>query len=180
MGSVHKSTLGGGCFWCVEAAFKQINGTDEVVSGYSGGDIESPTYKQVCSGTTDHAEVVQVTYDPDKITYKDILSVFFSIHDPTQVNRQGPDVGPQYRSIILYHSEDQRQTAESTVDKLESSGDYEKPIATELKEFDVFYPAEDYHQDYFEKNPNQAYCRSIIPPKLNKLQQNHRELLKED
>jgi peptide-methionine (S)-S-oxide reductase len=179
MNSFEKATVGGGCFWCVEAAFQPVSGVEEVVSGYSGGTIEDPSYEEVCSGTTDHAEVVQVTYDPSEVTYEDLLTVFFTVHDPTQLNRQGPDVGPQYRSIILYHDENQKQTAEMMVDRLDSSGQYDEAIVTEIVPFDTFYPAEDYHQNYFKKNPNQAYCRRMIPPKLRKLNDEHQNLLAE-
>lgn len=179
MNSFEKATVGGGCFWCVEAAFQPVSGVEEVVSGYSGGTIEDPSYEKVCSGTTDHAEVVQVTYDPSEVTYEDLLTVFFTVHDPTQLNRQGPDVGPQYRSIILYHDENQKQTAEMMVDRMDSSGEYDEAIVTEIVPFETFYPAADYHQDYFKKNPNQAYCQRMIPPKLNKLNDEHQNLLAE-
>ncbi|MFB6347818.1 MAG: peptide-methionine (S)-S-oxide reductase MsrA [bacterium] len=164
MTETNKATFGGGCFWCVEAAFKELQGVTSAVSGYSGGDVEDPSYRLVCSGTTDHAEVVQVTYEPDTITYDELLKVFFTIHDPTQRNRQGPDIGPQYRSIIFYHNDDQKSTAQAMIDALEASGAYDDPIVTELEELETFYTAESYHQDYYENNPEEAYCQRMIPP----------------
>ncbi|MFB6163251.1 MAG: peptide-methionine (S)-S-oxide reductase MsrA [Halococcoides sp.] len=159
------ATFGGGCFWCVEAAFEEIAGITAVVSGYAGGDEPDPTYRQVCRGTTDHAEVVQVEFDPETVTYPDLLEVFFAIHDPTQVDRQGPDVGRQYRSIVLYHDEDQREAAERYVDALEP--EYSDSIATEIEPLDTFHRAEDNHQNYFEKHPADAYCRMHARPKVS-------------
>jgi len=170
------ATLGGGCFWCVEAAFERVRGVESVVSGYAGGRVEHPSYEQVCAGSTGHAEVVQVTYDPDEIAYRDLLDVFFTIHDPTTRDRQGPDVGSQYRSIVLYHDDDQREAVESYIAELEESGEYEG-IVTEVEPLDGFYRAEEKHQDYFEKNPNQPYCQMQIPPKLEKLESKHRDKL---
>jgi len=177
MAENQETTLGGGCFWCVEAAFKKLEGVRSVTSGYSGGELENPGYEKVCSGTTDHAEVVQVEYDPDKISYLELLKVFFTVHDPTQVNRQGPDIGPQYRSIIFYHTSEQKKIAKSVIEELNDVDHYDGAIATEIEAFEEFYEAESYHQDYYEKNPNQAYCRQLIPPKLEKLKEKHPEKL---
>jgi peptide-methionine (S)-S-oxide reductase len=163
------ATLGGGCFWCLEAVYERIDGIVEIVSGYAGGTKENPTYQEVCSGSTGHAEVVQVTYRTDIITYQGMLDIVWSAHDPTTLNRQGADVGTQYRSIILWRDEDQRRQAEDSKTRLDESGKYPRPIVTEIKPLDVFYPAEDYHQDYFEKNPGAAYCAFVIQPKLEKL-----------
>ena len=171
-----QATVGGGCFWCVEAAFERVRGVESVVSGYAGGDVADPTYEAVCRGATGHAEVVQVTYDPDELTYADVLSVFFTIHDPTTEDRQGPDVGSQYRSIVLYHDDAQRATVEETIERLEADGEYDG-IVTEVAPLEAFYRAEDKHQDYFEKHPNQPYCQMQIPPKLEKLEAKHRDKL---
>ena len=163
-------TLGSGCFWCTEAVFQQVKGVKSVVSGYSGGHVENPSYNQVVTGTTGHAEVCQVEFDSDQISFEDILEIFFSTHDPTTLNRQGNDYGPQYRSAIFYHSEEQRETAERVKKELEESGTYKKPIVTEITPFDKFYPAENYHQNYYRNNPNQGYCRYVIAPKLKKFE----------
>jgi peptide-methionine (S)-S-oxide reductase len=171
-----QATFGGGCFWCVEAGFERVRGVEGTVSGYAGGHVEGPTYKQVCSGRTGHAEVVQVTYDPEEISYEDLLEVFFSIHDPTTEDRQGPDVGSQYRSAVYYHDEDQRRAVEEYIESLEATGEYDG-IVTEVDRLDTFYRAEEKHQDYYEKHPNQPYCRMQIPPKLEKLQEKHSEKL---
>jgi peptide-methionine (S)-S-oxide reductase len=171
-----QATFGGGCFWCVEAAFERVRGVEGTVSGYAGGHVEDPTYKQVCSGRTGHAEVVQVTYDPEEISYEDLLEVFFSIHDPTTEDRQGPDVGSQYRSAVYYHDEDQRRAVEEYIESLEATGEYDG-IVTEVDRLDTFYRAEEKHQGYYEKHPNQPYCRMQIPPKLEKLQEKHSEKL---
>src|SRR5437870_4343037 len=162
------TTLAGGCFWCLEAVYDLLDGVEDVVSGYAGGATERPTYEQVCSGMTGHAEVVQVTFDPQVISFKDLLDVFFTIHDPTTLNRQGYDVGTQYRSAILYHSPEQKATAELTIKALTEAKLWEDPIVTQIEPFTVFYPAEDYHQDYFEHNPNQSYCQAIVAPKVAK------------
>ena len=151
------ATLGGGCFWCLEAVYQELRGVDKVESGYSGGDIPNPTYRQVCSETTGHAEVVQVTFDPEEVSYRDILAVYFTIHDPTTLNRQGADVGTQYRSVIFYHDEDQKRTAEEVISELEAEGIWKDPIVTEVAPFDEFYVAEDYHQNYFRNNGFQPY-----------------------
>jgi peptide-methionine (S)-S-oxide reductase len=171
-------TLGGGCFWCLEAAFDQLQGVVDVVSGYSGGLLPNPTYKQVCTGNTGHAEVVQITFDPQAISLQDILCVFFTIHDPTTLNRQGADVGPQYRSVIFYHSSQQQATAEQMIAELNSAHVFGKPIVTQVVPFEMFYPAEDYHQEYFANNPNQGYCRVVIAPKVAKFREKYLTKLK--
>lgn len=164
MASTETATFGGGCFWCVEAAFQELTGVESVTSGYAGGETEDPTYESVCSGTTGHAEVVQVEYDPAAIEYDDLLEVFFAIHDPTQLNRQGPDVGSQYRSIVLTHDDDQREAAEAYVAALDE--EYDDDVVTEIEALGTFYEAEAYHQDYFEKNAEDAYCRMHAQPKV--------------
>ena len=171
-------TLGGGCFWCLEPIFAALRGVENAVVGYSGGQLKNPTYEQVCSATTGHAEVVQVTFDPAVITVDELLEVFFSIHDPTTRNRQGADVGPQYRSIILYHNNQQRDAAERHIAALNSAGIWKAPIVTEVVPFEVFYPAEEYHQEYFEKNPYAGYCRIVIDPKVSKFRKVFAERLK--
>jgi peptide-methionine (S)-S-oxide reductase len=162
------ATLGGGCFWCLEAVFKDLRGVESVVSGYAGGQVENPTYEQVCGGRTGHAEVVQVTFDPKAITFRDLLDVFFTIHDPTTKDRQGADVGPQYRSIILHHGPEQKAEAERTIADLREKDIWRAPVVTEVAPLETFYPAEDYHQDYFEQNPRQRYCQIVIAPKVAK------------
>lgn len=169
-------TLAGGCFWCLEAVFRQLKGVRKAVSGYIGGQTLNPTYKQVCSGATGHAEAVQVTFDPAVITLEDLLTVFFASHDPTTLNRQGNDVGTQYRSGIFYHSEEQAQLAGMFVDALEQAGHWPNRIVTELTPANTFYPAEDYHQDYFANNPNQPYCMVVVAGKVDKV----RKLFKEE
>lgn len=177
-GNLQTATLGGGCFWCLDPIFERLQGVHEVTVGYAGGEVRDPTYRQVCSGTTGHAEVVRVTYDPAAITFREILEVFFAFHDPTTLNRQGADVGTQYRSIILYESEEQRRTAEGVIADLNAQGLWEGPIVTEVTPLAAFYPAEDYHQRYFEKNPEQGYCRAVIAPKVAKLHAKYRARLK--
>ncbi len=172
------ATLGGGCFWCLEAAFEKLKGVEEAVSGYAGGTVPNPTYKQVCTGKTGHAEVVQITFDPAVISYKDLLDVYFTIHDPTTLNRQGADVGTQYRSVIFYHTPEQEQAARAMIAELEAQGRWEDPIVTQVEPLEAFYPAEDYHQEYYEHNSGQPYCRIVIAPKLSKLQKEHMEKLK--
>jgi peptide-methionine (S)-S-oxide reductase len=162
------ATLGGGCFWCLDAVFRQLRGVEKVESGYAGGTQPDPTYRDVCSGTTGHAEVVQVTFDPSEIAYRDLLGVFFSIHDPTTLDRQGADVGTQYRSIVLYHSDEQRATAEQVMNELKDQQVWDDPIVTEIEPLATFYPAETYHQDYFANNPRQPYCQAVIAPKVSK------------
>jgi peptide-methionine (S)-S-oxide reductase len=162
------ATLGGGCFWCLDAVYREVEGVTEVVSGYAGGHVRSPTYAQVCAGTTGHAEVVQVRFRPEVISYDDLLRIFFAVHDPTTRDRQGADIGPQYRSIILYHNEDQRARARAVMREAEESGAYDAPIVTELAPLDDFYAAEEHHQNYHASNRSQPYCRVVIDPKLAK------------
>ncbi len=162
------ATFGSGCFWCTEAIFHRLKGVEKVVSGYSGGKIKNPNYQQVCTGETGHAEVIQITYNPEIISYKELLEVFWQTHDPTTLNRQGADVGTQYRSVIFYHTTEQKELAEIYKKKLEDENIYDKPIVTEISEFDIFYKAEDYHQDYYEHNRGQGYCNFIITPKIEK------------
>jgi peptide-methionine (S)-S-oxide reductase len=172
------ATLGGGCFWCLEAVYDQLIGVEKVESGYSGGTVVNPSYRQVTTGSTGHAEVVQLTFAPQVISFKEILEVFFTIHDPTQLNRQGPDVGPQYRSAIFYHSTEQKAVAEQVIQEIESAGIWDGPIVTEVAPFSAFYVAEDYHQEYFERNPEQLYCRMIIAPKVARFRQRFLDKLK--
>lgn len=167
--TIETATVGGGCFWCTEAAFKELEGVQSVTAGYAGGETADPTYREVCSGTTGHAEVVQIEYDSDRISYEALLSVFFAIHDPTQLNRQGPDVGSQYRSIILTHSEDQRRVAEAVIDEVSAQDHIAGEIVTEVESLEAFYPAESTHQDYYEKNPTDAYCTMHAEPKVQKV-----------
>ena len=162
------ATLGGGCFWCLDAVFRQLRGVEKVESGYAGGTQPDPTYRDVCSGMTGHAEVVQVTFDPSEISYRDLLGVFFSIHDPTTLNRQGADGGTQYRSIVLYHSDEQRAKAEQVMSELKDQAVWDEPIVTEIEPLTTFYPGEAYHQDYFANNQRQPYCQAIIAPKVSK------------
>ena len=172
-----RATFGGGCFWCIEAAFKQLDGVHAVTSGYAGGHAENPTYRDVCNETTGHAEVVQLEYDPAVVAYDDLLEVFFTIHDPTQLNRQGPDVGTQYRSIVLWHDDDQRRQAEAYIEALEE--EYDDDVVTELEPLETFHEAEEYHQDYFEKNPNDAYCSFHAAPKVEKVREKFAEKVKQ-
>lgn len=161
-------TLAGGCFWCVEAVFKELEGVVSCTSGYSGGHVENPSYEEVCTGETGHAEAVQVTYDPEQVGLEEVLEVFFRTHDPTTLNRQGPDVGEQYRSAVFYHTEEQKTVTEEFVEGLEEADVFDDPIVTEIAPMEEFYAAEDYHQDYYEKNPRQQYCRYVVRPKLEK------------
>jgi len=172
------ATLGGGCFWCLEAVYDELKGVVDVVSGYSGGHVIDPTYEQVCSKQTGHAEVVQVTFDPRVISYREILEVFFAVHDPTTPNRQGNDVGPQYRSVILYHTPQQQATAKHVIKELETAKLWDNPIVTELAAFERFYPAEDYHQEYFKRNPYQPYCAFVVGPKVAKFRKQYFDRLK--
>jgi peptide-methionine (S)-S-oxide reductase len=171
-------TLGGGCFWCTEAIFTQLKGVEKVESGYSGGNLGNPTYEQVSAGTTGHAEGVQITFDPDVISFKEILQIFFSTHDPTTLNRQGPDVGTQYRSIIFYRDDQQKATAEQVMKEISEEKIYDAPIVTQLEPFKAFYRAENYHRDYFKRHPEQAYCRLVIAPKIAKLRELYLSKLK--
>jgi peptide-methionine (S)-S-oxide reductase len=173
------TTLGGGCFWCLEAVYDELKGVTDVVSGYAGGRIPNPTYEQVCSGATGHAEVVQVTFDPAQVSFRDILNVFFTIHDPTTLNRQGADVGTQYRSAIFTHSEAQEKIAREVIAALEAERLWPNPIVTEVAPLEKFYPAEDYHQEYFARNPFQGYCRVVIAPKVAKFRKQYVARLKE-
>ncbi len=165
-----KATLAGGCFWCLEAVYLEVEGVEAVVSGYAGGSVPDPTYEQVCTGTTGHAEVVQITFDPEMISYRELLEIFFSVHDPTTLNRQGADVGTQYRSAIFYHSDEQQEIAEAMISELDASDRWDHPIVTEVEPLDVFYPAEDYHQGYYENHSERGYCQMVIAPKLAKFQ----------
>lgn len=171
-------TLGAGCFWCVEAIFESIKGVESVTSGYSGGSVKNPSYKEVCAGTTGHAEVVQIVYNADEVSLTKILEVFFQTHDPTTLNRQGGDVGTQYRSAIFYHTMEQKEIATEVFNKLDDSGAFIDPIVTEITEFTNFYPAEDYHQDYFELNGEQPYCRAVVRPKVEKFKKAFSDILK--
>ncbi|WP_322820931.1 peptide-methionine (S)-S-oxide reductase MsrA [Chloroflexus sp.] len=164
------ATLAGGCFWCLEAVYDQVSGVKDVVSGYTGGHVPNPTYRRVCDGNTGHAEAVQIQFDPEQISYRELLEIFFSIHDPTTLNRQGADVGTQYRSAIFYHSEEQRQTAEQLVRELTEQKVFRDPIVTQIVPATTFYPAEDYHQEYFARNPYQPYCQFVVAPKVVKFQ----------
>ena len=165
------ATLAGSGFWCIEAVFREIDGVEKVVSGYTGGKSINPTYQQVCSGNTGHAETVQISFNPSKISYKEILEIFFSVHDPTTPNRQGADVGTQYRSAIFYHNEEQKIIAEEIIKELNKGALGEKPIVTQIVALDKFYPAENYYQEYFSQDPEQAYCQMVISPKMNKFRQ---------
>jgi len=180
MGKNEVATLAGGCFWCLEAVFDELKGVVSVESGYSGGKLQDPSYAQVCDGDTGHAEVVQVTFDPLVLTYNDLLTVFFSIHDPTTLNRQGADAGTQYRSAIFYHDEAQKETAEQVIRKIEDAGIWDHPIVTEVTPFDKFYLAEDYHQEYFAHNSFQPYCRAVIAPKVSKFRKQYVDRLKKE
>ena len=172
------ATLAGGCFWCLEAVFLRLRGVQRVESGYAGGHVENPGYRAVCTGTTGHAEVVQIDFDPEVITYRELLEVFFAIHDPTTLNRQGADVGTQYRSAIFYHDEAQKQAAERTIGELEEQKIWDDPIVTEIVPLERFYPAEDSHREYYDRNPEQGYCQVVISPKVAKLRQKFAEKLK--
>lgn len=172
------ATLAGGCFWCLDAVFRGLKGVEQVVSGYAGGTVANPSYEAVCTGRTGHAEVVQVTFDPAVLSYRDLVAVFFGIHDPTTLNRQGADAGTQYRSAIYYHSAEQERTAREVIAELERDQVFDSPIVTEVAPFTVFYPAEEYHQDYFRRNPGQGYCRAVIAPKVAKFRKEHLERLK--
>ncbi len=174
------ATIGGGCFWCTEAVFEEVEGVKDVVSGYAGGEIKNPSYREVTTGRTGHAEVIRITFNPEIISYSKILTIFFKVHDPTSLNRQGADVGTQYRSVIMYHDESQKINAEDMIDSLNSSGAYTEKIVTQLVPFKNFYIAEDNHQDYFKKNPDQAYCSYVIKPKLSKFRKDFTRQLKQE
>ncbi|HHU92326.1 MAG TPA: peptide-methionine (S)-S-oxide reductase MsrA [Halanaerobiaceae bacterium] len=177
MKNYEQATLGGGCFWCLEAVYKDLKGVVNILPGYSGGHTENPTYEEVCTDTTGHAEVVQITYDPELITYQDLLEIFFFIHDPTSLNRQGADEGTQYRSVVFYHNEEQKDLAYTMIKNLEEEQVYEDPIVTELVKLDKFYPAEEYHHNYYARNPEQAYCSVVIAPKLARFREKYHEKL---
>jgi len=172
------ATLAGGCFWCIEAVFREVDGVESVISGYTGGTTVNPTYQQVCTDETGHAEAVQVTFDSVRISYRGILGIFFSVHDPTTLNRQGADTGTQYRSAIFYHNEQQKTTAEEFIRELDKAHLWEKPIVTQIAPLDKFYPAEDYHREYFLQHPEQAYCQMVISPKINKFRKQWAKRLK--
>jgi peptide-methionine (S)-S-oxide reductase len=172
------ATLAGGCFWCLEAVFEDLRGVLAVESGYSGGAVQNPTYQQVCAGTTGHAEVVQVTFDPQQVSFRELLEVFFTIHDPTTLNRQGADVGTQYRSAIFYHSPEQKEVAQQTIDELNEQQIWDAPIVTQVEPLEEYYKAEDYHQEYFANNASQPYCRAVVAPKVAKFRKHFLERLK--
>jgi peptide-methionine (S)-S-oxide reductase len=172
------ATLGGGCFWCLEAVYQQLDGVQKIVSGYAGGHVENPSYEQVCGKKTGHAEVVQIAFDPTRVSYRDLLEVFFTIHDPTTENRQGNDIGPQYRSVIFYHDDDQRVAAEAIIAELTAEHAFDGPIVTEVKPLTRFYAAEAYHQNYYAQNSSQPYCAYVISPKLAKFRQKFSERLR--
>ncbi len=173
-----KATIGGGCFWCVEAVFEPLRGVRKVVSGYAGGKTPDPTYEQICNGNTGHAEVIQVTFDPEQITFADLLDVFFTLHDPTTKNRQGADVGTQYRSVVFYNSPEQQAVAEKKIAEVNATGIWPAPLVTEVSPLPTFYPAEDYHQGFYRENPYQPYCANVIPPKIAKLRKHFADRLK--
>lgn len=172
------ATFGAGCFWCVEAVFQNMEGVEKVVSGYSGGQVKNPSYKEVCMGTTGHAEVCQIIYDPKKVTFDELLEVFWKTHDPTTLNRQGNDVGTQYRSAVFYHTEEQKQKAEKYKAELDKSGAFEKPIVTEIVPYSVFYAAENYHQDYYNLNGSEPYCQFVVKPKVEKFKKVFKDKVK--
>lgn len=176
--NLETATLAGGCFWCLDAVFRELRGVESVVSGYAGGRDPNPTYREVCSGRTGHAEVVQITFDPNVISFEDLLRIFFTIHDPTTLNRQGYDVGTQYRSAIFYHEDTQRAQAEAVMREFTDSNVWQAPLVTELVPLTEFYPAEDYHQDYFRKNPEQQYCQAVVAPKVGKLRKHFYQKLR--
>ena len=178
MGNLETATLAAGCFWCVEAVFDDLKGVEDVVSGYSGGHTENPTYQQVCSETTGHAEVIQIRFDPGELSFKELLQVFFTVHDPTTLNRQGGDIGTSYRSAVFYHSDEQRNVADEVIAEINAEGIYDNRIVTEVTAFDKFWPAEDYHQEYFANNPNQPYCAAVVAPKVAKFRQKFLSRLK--
>lgn len=174
------ATLGGGCFWCLEAVYDQLKGVSEVESGYAGGHVENPTYAEVCNKTTGHAEVIRLVFDNEEVSFADILDVFFTIHDPTTLNRQGNDVGPQYRSAIFYHSDEQKATSEAKIAEFNNAGIWSNPIVTEVTPINNYYVAEDYHQEYFENNPNAGYCRVVVAPKVAKFRKKFIDRLKKE
>ena len=176
--NLHTATLAGGCFWCLEAVFDEVKGVDSVESGYAGGHVDNPSYRAVCDGDTGHAEVIQVHFDPNIVSYRDLLNVFFAIHDPTTLNRQGADVGTQYRSAIFYQDDEQKKIAEDLIKDLNSQKIWDKHIVTEVTKLDKFYMAEDYHQEYFARNPYQPYCQAVVAPKVSKFRKHFLDILK--
>lgn len=176
--NLQTATLAGGCFWCLEAVYDEIKGVHSVESGYAGGHVDNPTYQEVCSGTTGHAEVVQVHFDPNIVSYRNLLNVFFAIHDPTTLNRQGADVGTQYRSAIFYHDEEQKRIAEELIQELNAQKIWDRPIVTQVEKLEKFYIAEEYHQEYYARNPYQPYCMAVVTPKVTKFRKHFLELLK--
>ncbi|HET9912994.1 MAG TPA: peptide-methionine (S)-S-oxide reductase MsrA [Anaerolineales bacterium] len=176
--NLQTATLAGGCFWCLEAVYDELKGVHSVESGYAGGHVDNPSYREVCNGNTGHAEVVQIRFDPSVISYRDLLNVFFTIHDPTTLNRQGADIGTQYRSAVFYHDEEQKKIAEEVIKGLNAQKIWDNPIVTEVTKFDKFYMAEDYHQEYFAKNPYQPYCQVVVAPKVSKFRKHFLEMLK--
>ena len=177
---IEQATFGNGCFWCTEAVFQQLKGVEKVMSGYSGGHVENPTYEQVCGKKTGHAEVLRIEFNPSVVTYEELLEVFWATHDPTTLNRQGNDVGPQYRSVIFYHSEEQREKAEKYKQELDKSGAFDKPIVTAIEPLTNFYPAENYHRDYYTNHQSQPYCYFVIKPKMDKIKKVFADKLKVD
>lgn len=177
--TTEQATLGGGCFWCMEAVFKALRGVVHVQSGYAGGHVPNPTYEQVCTGTTNHAEVVQITFDPKVISYRELLEVFFAVHDPTTLNRQGNDIGTQYRSVIFTHNEAQAAVARETISELEQQHTWSQPVVTRIEPFTAFYPAEEYHHNYFSQNPQQPYCQLVVAPKVAKFRKHFAEKIKQ-
>lgn len=174
------ATLAGGCFWCTEAVFERMKGVNDVISGYIGGHVKNPTYEQVCSKNTGHAEATEIYYDPNETTFEELLEVFFQTHDPTTLNQQGADQGPQYRSSIFYHNEQQKKIAEAYIDQLNKSGEFKSPIVTQLEKADTFYPAEEYHQDYYRRNPNAGYCRAVVRDKVRKFNYLFKDKVKQE
>lgn len=168
MDDMAQATFGGGCFWCTEAVFLEMKGVEKVTSGYSGGEIKNPTYEQICTGTTGHAEVIHIQFNPEEVSFEELLEVFFKTHDPTTLNRQGADFGTQYRSVVFYHSKEQKEAAEAIIKELNAADAYDDPIVTEVTEFDILYPAEQYHQNYYARNSGQGYCQAVVRPKVEK------------
>lgn len=178
---MEQATFGGGCFWCTEAVFLELEGVEKVVSGYSGGHVENPTYQQVCTATTGHAEVIQIDYDPEKVSFEELLEVHFKTHDPTSLNQQGADIGPQYRSAVFHHTPEQKETTERIIKALNEEKAYRRPIVTEVTEFTKFWPAEDYHQNYYAQNKNSnPYCRAVVKPKVDKFRKVFKDKLKKE
>ena len=178
MANIQRATLAGGCFWCLESALNQVEGVESALSGYAGGQTDDPSYEQVCSGNTGHAEVVRVNFDADTLSYRELLEIFFALHDPTQLNRQGNDIGTQYRSAVFYHDDTQKQAAEQIIEEMENDEVWDAPIVTEVTPVNNYYQAEDYHQDYFNNNPQNTYCNMVVAPKLKKFKQTFASKLK--